>query len=70
MPRKPRRAGAPKKGRRNARVQAPPIDPLAAARAKLKELEALKKKVKAAIGPAVEPKKARPRFSGTWGCGA
>jgi hypothetical protein len=51
-------------------VQAPPIDPLAAARAKLKELEALKKKVKAAIGPAVEPKKARPRFSGTWGCGA
>jgi hypothetical protein len=70
MPRKLQRPDTPKNRRRKAKVQAPPIDPLAAARAKLKELEALKKKVKAAMGPAAEPKKKRPRFSGSWGCGA
>lgn len=69
MPRKrPKRKATPRKA-------LPAPNPLEAARAKLKELDGLKKKLKAAIGQAPAPKEAkpkmkRPRFSGSWGCGA
>lgn len=39
-------------------------------KAKLAQIEALKKKLKEATGTPKKPakKKRRPRFSGTWGC--
>lgn len=63
MPRK-----KPKQPRKAASAPAPTA-PLEAARAKLKDLEALKKKLKAAIGESGVRKKQPPRFSGSWGCG-
>jgi hypothetical protein len=38
-------------------------------KAKLAELEVLRKKLKAAAGGPGAKKKKKPRFSGSWGCG-
>jgi hypothetical protein len=66
----PKRGSKPRAHKSPGEPCAPLPDPVAAARAKLKELDALKKKVKAAMGPEPAKKKHKPRFSGSWGCGA
>ena len=75
MKRKGKRKAKRPPGRTTSSSHEPSPDPLEAARAKLKELDALKKKLKVAIGAAPPAKEAkqkmkRPRFSGSWGCGA